>query len=77
MKMPTIGWIVIIIAAVAGVVGLWVGGFWAVTHLQWLGSAVALTIGILWFRMDTSELRSSEPFVRAMMIVIFPLISSS
>ncbi len=77
MKLPSLVWIIIIVAAVAAGIGLLYGGFVALTHIQWLGSAIALVIGFFWFRMDTSELGSSEPFVKAMLIVIFAAVGSA
>lgn len=71
MKLPSFAWILILLAAVGGVIALLFGGFWAVTTLPGFGSVIALVLGFFLFKADTSELGSSEGFVKAFLIVIF------
>ena len=61
-KVPSFVWILVIVTAIALFIGAMIGGFYAITHIEWVGTILMLLCGwgCLRFGANSPEIKSDS-----------------
>jgi zinc ribbon protein len=75
-RIPVLGWIALGVLALAGFLGIMIGGFWATATVEGFASVIFLVIGVLLFGVFRKGVFSKNSFFRAIAIGFWALMGA-
>lgn len=76
-RIPVLGWIVLGLLAIAGFLGLMIGGFWAVATVEGIASIIFLAVGVFLFGVYRKGVFTRNKVFRAIAIGFWALMGAS